>query len=45
MKAMKTVLGTLPLICLNIQAPAGDNSVGFPASTLPDKQNDHPLTT
>ncbi|MCP2020822.1 UNVERIFIED_ORG: hypothetical protein J2Y84_003513 [Pseudomonas reinekei] len=42
---MKTVLGALPLICLNIKAFAGAPPFGFPASTLPDKQNDHPLTT
>ncbi|MGF6200139.1 hypothetical protein [Pseudomonas laurylsulfatiphila] len=42
---MKTVLGALPLICLNIQAFAGDTPFGFPASTLPVKQNDRPLTT
>jgi len=34
---MKTVLGALPLICLKLQAFAGDNPIGFPASTLPSK--------
>ncbi|MCY1557151.1 hypothetical protein D9M68_939760 [compost metagenome] len=43
MKTMKTVLGALPFICLKLQAFAGDNPIGFPASTLPDKQNDRPL--
>lgn len=40
---MKTVLGTLFLICLNINAFAADNPIGFRTSTLPDKQNDRPL--
>jgi hypothetical protein len=40
---MKTVLGALLLICPNIHAFAGDNPIGFRASTLPDKQNDRPL--
>ncbi|WP_392887700.1 alpha/beta hydrolase family protein [Pseudomonas migulae] len=40
---MKTVLGAVLLICLNIHAFAGDNPIGFRASTLPDKQNDRPL--
>lgn len=40
---MKTVLGALLLICLNSTAFAGDNSIGFRASTLPDKHNDRPL--
>ncbi|MGE7958715.1 alpha/beta hydrolase family protein [Pseudomonas sp. NPDC089530] len=40
---MKIVLGALLLICLNIHAFAGDNPIGFRASTLPDKQNDRPL--
>lgn len=42
---MKTLLGALPHICLNIHTFAGDNPIGLPASTLPVKQNDHPLTT
>ncbi|WP_456291202.1 hypothetical protein [Pseudomonas yamanorum] len=40
---MKTVLGALFLICLNINAFAGDNPIGFRTSTLPGKQNDRPL--
>ncbi|MGF6553720.1 hypothetical protein ABIA48_000100 [Pseudomonas sp. S30_BP2TU TE3576] len=40
---MKTVLDALLLICPNIYAFAGDNPIGFRASTLPDKQNDRPL--
>ncbi|MCW8278516.1 alpha/beta fold hydrolase [Pseudomonas sp. PCH199] len=40
---MKTVLGALLLICLNINAFAGDNPIGFRTSALPDKQNDRPL--
>jgi hypothetical protein len=40
---MKTALGALPFICLNIHAFAGDNPIDFRASTLPDKQNDRPL--
>lgn len=40
---MKTVLGALLLICLNIHAVAGDKPIGFRASTLPDKQIDRPL--
>ncbi|VVP79305.1 hypothetical protein PS918_02132 [Pseudomonas fluorescens] len=40
---MKTVLGVLLLISINVNAFAGDNPIGFRASTLPDKQNDRPL--
>lgn len=40
---MKTVLGALLLTCLHINAFAGDTSIGFRVSTLPDKQNDRPL--
>lgn len=40
---MKTVLGFLLSICLNLPAFAGDIPIGFRTSTLADEQNGRPL--
>ncbi|WP_286919161.1 alpha/beta hydrolase family protein [Pseudomonas sp. UBA6753] len=40
---MKTVLGLLLFICLDIPAFAGYKTIGFKTSTLPDRQTDRPL--
>ncbi|WP_087502076.1 alpha/beta fold hydrolase [Pseudomonas sp. SID14000] len=40
---MKTVLGLLLFICLDIPAFAGYKTIGFKVSTLPDRQTDRPV--
>lgn len=40
---MKTVLGLLFFICLDIPAFAGYKTIGFKTSTLSDRQTDRPL--
>lgn len=42
-KTLKTAFGALFLVCLTTSVFAGDNAIGFQASTLPDTQNDRPL--